>query len=134
MAFRMEVKRLLEQRLRQLERALRGKEERIVQLETENALLHLKLAKCRGSVKDSREETIHLCRLLEEVRNIQKNTDCQLSQLLAGVKDKVTHSQWEKTPTEDALKILAQLESVLLDIIGNEDRKGVNQCETGDFL
>ncbi|XP_062912675.1 kinesin-like protein KIF25 isoform X2 [Mobula hypostoma] len=42
MTFAMNV---LEQRHRQLERAMRGKEERIVQLETENALLHLKLAK-----------------------------------------------------------------------------------------
>ncbi|XP_038659243.1 kinesin-like protein KIF25 [Scyliorhinus canicula] len=86
MAFGMEVKRLLELRLRQLERTLRGKEERIVQLETENALLHLKLAKCRGSVKDSKEETTCLRRHLEDVRNIQKNTGCQLSQLFAGVK------------------------------------------------
>ncbi|GCB75598.1 hypothetical protein scyTo_0016445 [Scyliorhinus torazame] len=90
LAFGMEVKRLLELRLRQLERTLRGKEERIVQLETENALLHLKLAKCRGSVKDSKEETTCLRRHLEDVRNIQKNTGCQLSQLFAGVK-KTTH-------------------------------------------
>ncbi|XP_054856608.1 kinesin-like protein KIF25 [Eublepharis macularius] len=37
-----------EQRIRQLEQKLRAKEERIIVLETENALLHLKLAECQG--------------------------------------------------------------------------------------
>uniref|UniRef100_UPI00398F4724 kinesin-like protein KIF25 n=1 Tax=Pristiophorus japonicus TaxID=55135 RepID=UPI00398F4724 len=82
----LKVQRSLEQRLRQLERTLRGKEERIVQLETENALLHLKLAKCRGSVRDSREEAACLRRLLEDVRKIQTNASCQLSRLFAAVK------------------------------------------------
>ncbi|XP_067900736.1 kinesin-like protein KIF25 isoform X2 [Heterodontus francisci] len=86
MALGMEVQRLLEQRLRQLERTLRGKDERIVHLETENALLHLKLAKCYGSVRDSREEAASLRRLLEDVQKIQKNTGNQLLQLFAGVK------------------------------------------------
>ncbi|XP_044284307.1 kinesin-like protein KIF25 [Varanus komodoensis] len=39
-----------EQRIRQLEQKLRAKEERIIVLETENALLHLKLAECQGAI------------------------------------------------------------------------------------
>uniref|UniRef100_A0ACB8GBR8 Uncharacterized protein n=1 Tax=Sphaerodactylus townsendi TaxID=933632 RepID=A0ACB8GBR8_9SAUR len=42
-----------EQRIRQLEQKLRAKEERIVVLETENALLHLKLAECQSMIGKS---------------------------------------------------------------------------------
>ncbi|KAM5284750.1 kinesin-like protein KIF25 [Hipposideros larvatus] len=40
--------RFLEQRAQQLQRQVQAKEERIVELETENAVLHLKLAECQG--------------------------------------------------------------------------------------
>ncbi|XP_062981738.1 kinesin-like protein KIF25 [Elgaria multicarinata webbii] len=47
-----------EQRIRQLERKLRAKEERIIVLETENALLHLKLAESQRVIWDiSTEES-----------------------------------------------------------------------------
>ncbi|XP_063163587.1 kinesin-like protein KIF25 [Candoia aspera] len=45
-----------EQQIRQLERKLRAKEERIIVLETENALLHLKLAKNQGIIRNSSAE------------------------------------------------------------------------------
>ncbi|XP_034284327.1 kinesin-like protein KIF25 isoform X2 [Pantherophis guttatus] len=45
-----------EQQIRQLERKLRTKEERIIVLETENALLHLKLAKNQGIIGNSSAE------------------------------------------------------------------------------
>nr|XP_056709733.1 kinesin-like protein KIF25 [Euleptes europaea] len=51
-----------EQRIRQLEQKLRAKEERIVVLETENALLHLKLAECQSMIgKSSTKELPQSC-------------------------------------------------------------------------
>ncbi|XP_070596408.1 kinesin-like protein KIF25 isoform X2 [Erythrolamprus reginae] len=47
---------LSQQIIRQLERKLRTKEERIIVLETENALLHLKLAKNQGIIRNSSAE------------------------------------------------------------------------------
>ncbi|XP_064564678.1 kinesin-like protein KIF25 isoform X1 [Zonotrichia leucophrys gambelii] len=48
------------QRLRQLEQRLRAKEERIVVLETENAVLHLKLAEYQGLAGRSTNEVLQL--------------------------------------------------------------------------
>jgi len=45
---------------------LREREERIVGLETENAMLYLKLAQCQGNVRSTRKETTHIKRLYED--------------------------------------------------------------------
>ncbi|XP_040614196.1 kinesin-like protein KIF25 isoform X3 [Mesocricetus auratus] len=52
-----------EQRWRQLQHQMRVKEERIVELETENAILHLKLAECQERTK-RRSREARLCALL----------------------------------------------------------------------
>eukprot|EP00062_Callorhinchus_milii_P009799 gi/632953996/ref/XP_007892726.1/ PREDICTED: uncharacterized protein LOC103179319 [Callorhinchus milii] len=76
----------LQQRLRHLESRLRAKEERIVHLETENALLHLKLAECRGMIKRSREKVTYFHKLQEDSLKSHEKSSCQLPRLFAAVK------------------------------------------------
>ncbi|XP_069463512.1 kinesin-like protein KIF25 isoform X2 [Ambystoma mexicanum] len=70
---KLNVTSLSERRIEQLEHKLRAKEERIVVLETENGLLHLKLAQCQGLIETSRDELAHLIRLHKEEKNCQAN-------------------------------------------------------------
>ncbi|XP_019405496.1 PREDICTED: kinesin-like protein KIF25 isoform X1 [Crocodylus porosus] len=62
-----------DQRVRQLERKLRTKEERIIVLETENALLHLKLAECQGLIGRSTDEASQLYFVSEKQQNLHKS-------------------------------------------------------------
>ncbi|XP_068433497.1 kinesin-like protein KIF25 [Clinocottus analis] len=60
-----------------------SKEERILELETENAILHLRLAECLGKLRrDHEEETLHHH---QHQRDAQKITLSALSKLLAEV-------------------------------------------------
>uniref|UniRef100_A0A8C1MBJ2 Kinesin-like protein KIF25 n=1 Tax=Cyprinus carpio TaxID=7962 RepID=A0A8C1MBJ2_CYPCA len=69
-----------------LEHKLRSKEERILELETENALLHLRLAECLGKLRREREEEIHVQRQKhQQQRKVQKSTHAALSKLLSEV-------------------------------------------------
>ncbi|XP_028414826.1 kinesin-like protein KIF25 [Dendronephthya gigantea] len=67
----------LKERVQKLERVLRAREERIVALETENAMLYLKLADCQGSLHHCKSEASHLRRLyqneLKSNNNVSKN-------------------------------------------------------------
>ncbi|CAL1586481.1 unnamed protein product [Knipowitschia caucasica] len=60
-----------------LEHKLRSKEERLLELETENAILHLRLAECIGK--------LHQIPVKEN--NTQKINTCSLTQLLSEVQD-----------------------------------------------
>ncbi|XP_078086606.1 kinesin-like protein KIF25 [Mustelus asterias] len=109
MALGMEVKRLLEQRLRQLERTVRGKEERIVQLETENALLHLKLAKVL------KQELKSLHSLVLDLPD-QFQEECK-----ATLKEFLTVSEKQHVQTVDTNKLqgqVFQLEKSLQEVSG----------------
>lgn len=64
----------LKERVQKLENLLRAREERIVALETENAMLYLKLAQCQGSVRSCRLESTHLRRLFDEEQGFRKNS------------------------------------------------------------
>ncbi|XP_070782499.1 kinesin-like protein KIF25 [Enoplosus armatus] len=67
-----------------LEHKLRSKEERILELETENAILHLRLAECLGKLRrDHDEETKALNH--QHQRNAQKITRSALANLLSEV-------------------------------------------------
>ncbi|KXJ23777.1 kinesin-like protein KIF25 [Exaiptasia diaphana] len=63
----------LKEKVQKLERLLRAREERIVALETENAMLYLKLAECQGTVRSSRFESNHFRRLFEFEEGFRKN-------------------------------------------------------------
>ncbi|XP_037305329.2 kinesin-like protein KIF25 [Pungitius pungitius] len=66
-----------------LEHKLRSKEERILELETENAILHLRLSECLGKLRrDHEEETLNQ---LQHHSNAQKTTQLSLAKLLAEV-------------------------------------------------
>ncbi|KAG8011311.1 Kinesin-like protein KIF25, partial [Nibea albiflora] len=72
-----------------LEHKLRSKEERILELETENAILHLRLAECLGKLRrdqeeDTKEETKALSHH-EHERSAQKITRSALAKLLPEV-------------------------------------------------
>ncbi|XP_033932510.1 kinesin-like protein KIF25 [Pseudochaenichthys georgianus] len=68
-----------------LEHKLRSKEERILELETENAILHLRLAECLGKLRrDHEKETKALQHHLQQ-RNAQKITRSALAKLLSEV-------------------------------------------------
>ncbi|XP_686502.2 kinesin-like protein KIF25 isoform X1 [Danio rerio] len=69
-----------------LEHKLRSKEERILELETENALLHLRLAECLGKLHHQRDVEIHFQRQKhQQQRKVQKSTHAALSKLLSEV-------------------------------------------------
>ncbi|XP_067391907.1 kinesin-like protein KIF25 [Emydura macquarii macquarii] len=63
-----------QQRIRQLEQKLRAKEERIVVLETENALLHLKLAESRGLIGRGTNEVAQLYFVHDKQQNLHRCT------------------------------------------------------------
>ncbi|KAK1888592.1 Kinesin-like protein KIF25 [Dissostichus eleginoides] len=68
-----------------LEHKLRSKEERILELETENAILQLRLAECLGKLRrDHEKETEALKHHLQQ-RNAQKITRSALAKLLSEV-------------------------------------------------
>ncbi|XP_064411965.1 kinesin-like protein KIF25 isoform X2 [Latimeria chalumnae] len=77
---------LLEQRVKQLECKLRGKEERIAALETENALLHLKLAECYEAKRKSNFEAACIQQQYEDQKNFNKTIACQLPRFSRTVK------------------------------------------------
>ncbi|XP_072553128.1 kinesin-like protein KIF25 [Salminus brasiliensis] len=68
-----------------LEHKLRSKEERILELETENALLHLRLAECMGKLRRDQEEEILAKRRCQLQTNVQKRTRSALAELLLEV-------------------------------------------------
>ncbi|XP_039604354.1 kinesin-like protein KIF25 isoform X1 [Polypterus senegalus] len=70
------------QRLHLLESKLRRKEERIAELETENALMHLKLSECYGKLERGNEEKSRLCQLYEEQKTCKRILMQAVSRLL----------------------------------------------------
>ncbi|XP_065112775.1 kinesin-like protein KIF25 [Paramisgurnus dabryanus] len=67
-----------------LEHKLRSKEERILELKTENALLHLRLTECLGRLRHERNKDIHVQRQKQQWK-VQKSTHVALSKLLSEV-------------------------------------------------
>ncbi|XP_026197553.1 kinesin-like protein KIF25 [Anabas testudineus] len=69
-----------------LEHKLRSKEERLLELETENAILHLRLAECLGKLRRNHEEETKVLNLnRQHQRNAQKITWSALAKLLSEV-------------------------------------------------
>ncbi|XP_063758480.1 kinesin-like protein KIF25 isoform X2 [Eleginops maclovinus] len=65
--------------------AHQSKEERILELETENAILHLRLAECLGKLRRDHEEEIKAIEHHRQQRNAQKITRSALAKLLSEV-------------------------------------------------
>ncbi|XP_024061623.1 kinesin-like protein KIF25 isoform X1 [Terrapene carolina triunguis] len=74
-----------QQRIRQLEQKLRAKEERIVVLETENALLHLKLAECRGLIGRDTNEVAQLNFVHDKQQNLCRSTSSVIIQVYGAI-------------------------------------------------
>ncbi|XP_062267802.1 kinesin-like protein KIF25 [Platichthys flesus] len=71
-----------------LEHKLRSKEERILELETENAILHLRLADCLVKLRhDHEEETKAMNHHHQHQRQAQNETRAGLTKLLSGVQE-----------------------------------------------
>ncbi|XP_031437128.1 kinesin-like protein KIF25 [Clupea harengus] len=68
-----------------LEHKLRSKEERILELETENALLHLRLAECLGRLRWVHEGQRETQRQSQLQRTVQKSVHLALGKLLSQV-------------------------------------------------
>ncbi|XP_018590623.2 kinesin-like protein KIF25 [Scleropages formosus] len=68
-----------------LEHKLRTKEERILELETENALLHLRLAECLGKLRKAQEEEADAHRCPGHGSHVQKRTQAALRKILTEV-------------------------------------------------
>ncbi|KAM8832245.1 kinesin-like protein KIF25 isoform 2-T2 [Spinachia spinachia] len=66
-----------------LEHKLRSKEERILELETENAILHLRLSECLGKLR--RDHEVEPLNQHQHHRDAQKITQLSLAKLLAEV-------------------------------------------------
>ncbi|XP_013413540.1 kinesin-like protein KIF25 [Lingula anatina] len=86
MPIEMDQTHFLTDKLKTLECQSRGKEERIIALETENAMLYLKLAQLQGILRDSREETGHLKRVNESDQLQRQRTGESLATLSGQVK------------------------------------------------
>ncbi|XP_056437037.1 kinesin-like protein KIF25 [Gadus chalcogrammus] len=70
-----------------LEHKLRSKEERILELETEKAILHLRLAECLGRLRRGHEGEAKAKTLLHHQREAQSITQLTLGKLLAEVQN-----------------------------------------------
>nr|XP_019953321.1 PREDICTED: kinesin-like protein KIF25 isoform X1 [Paralichthys olivaceus] len=70
-----------------LEHKLRSKEERILELETENAILHLRLADCLGKLRHDHEEETKALNHHQHQREVQNETRAGLTKLLSGVQE-----------------------------------------------
>ncbi|KAK0141091.1 Kinesin-like protein KIF25 [Merluccius polli] len=70
-----------------LEHKLRSKDERILELETEKAILHLRLAECLGRLRRGHEEEAMAQKLLQQQRKTQNITQSALGKLLAEVQN-----------------------------------------------
>ncbi|XP_054414455.2 kinesin-like protein KIF25 isoform X1 [Pongo abelii] len=70
-----------EQRTQQLQSRVRAKEDKIAELETENAVLLLKLAEYKGKIEKSRSEATRISTLYNKQQRLQRNTRSALSQL-----------------------------------------------------
>ncbi|XP_049445362.1 kinesin-like protein KIF25 [Epinephelus fuscoguttatus] len=68
-----------------LEHKLRSKEERILELETENAILHLRLAECQGKLRRDHDEESKALDDHQHQRSAQKITQSALAKLLSEV-------------------------------------------------
>ncbi|KAK2856217.1 hypothetical protein Q5P01_004952 [Channa striata] len=68
-----------------LEHKLRSKEERLLELETENAILHLRLAECLGKLHLGHEEKTKALAHHQHHRNAEKITQSALTKLLSEV-------------------------------------------------
>ncbi|XP_056151132.1 kinesin-like protein KIF25 [Lampris incognitus] len=68
-----------------LEHKLRSKEERILELETENAILHLRLAECLRRLAQDHKDEIMAQKQRQQQRNRQKITQSALANLLSEV-------------------------------------------------
>ncbi|KAG7461065.1 hypothetical protein MATL_G00206060 [Megalops atlanticus] len=68
-----------------LEHKLRSKEERILELETENALLHLRLAECLGKLRRDHKDVAEAQKRCQHQKNITKSTQTALAKLLSEV-------------------------------------------------
>ncbi|XP_026174782.1 kinesin-like protein KIF25 [Mastacembelus armatus] len=68
-----------------LEHKLRNKEERLLELETENAIIHLRLAECLGKLRRDHEEETKTLNHCQHQRNAQKITRSALAKLLSEV-------------------------------------------------
>ncbi|XP_067428727.1 kinesin-like protein KIF25 isoform X1 [Thunnus thynnus] len=68
-----------------LEHKLRSKEERILELETENAILHLRLAECLGKLRRDHEAETTALSHHQHQGNAQEITRSTLAKLLSGV-------------------------------------------------
>ncbi|XP_032693083.1 kinesin-like protein KIF25 [Lontra canadensis] len=73
--------RISEQRARQLQRQVQAKEERIVELETENAVLHLRLAQYRGMSGKGAGTAAQLCSRCPEQEPPRRSTTLAAPQL-----------------------------------------------------
>ncbi|CAH3032783.1 unnamed protein product [Porites lobata] len=95
----------LKDRVQKLENLLRAREERIVALETENAMLYLKLAQCQGSVRSCRHEATHFRRLFDEEQGFRKTS----LQTLRNSSDKVQELKLELHDLKKKVKVLPEL-------------------------
>ncbi|XP_064195292.1 kinesin-like protein KIF25 isoform X1 [Anguilla rostrata] len=68
-----------------LEHKLRSKEERILELETENALLHLRLAECLGKLRRDNEDILQAQKHHQHQKHVQESTQTALAKLLSEV-------------------------------------------------
>ncbi|XP_077976989.1 kinesin-like protein KIF25 isoform X2 [Glandiceps talaboti] len=74
----LDVSHIIPEKVKNLERTVRGKDERITALETENAMLYLKLAQLQGAIRNTKEETGHMKRLFAADKKLKDNLAHQL--------------------------------------------------------
>eukprot|EP00795_Rhopilema_esculentum_P017163 gene17163-8705_t len=94
-------------KIQKLQQLLRAREERIIALETENAMLYLKLAQCQGNVRSTRKETTHIRRLYDDNEKFRNNVSGEIKSCYSKVQDlklDVTHIKIDAEDIQEKFK------------------------------
>ncbi|XP_033635383.1 kinesin-like protein KIF25 isoform X2 [Asterias rubens] len=83
----MDLTHFIPDKMKECDRKIRQKDERIIALETENAMLYLKLAQLQGEVISSREAMGHLKRVMDVEDDTQLRVGRACSQIYQQVQD-----------------------------------------------
>ncbi|CAL8315948.1 unnamed protein product [Lota lota] len=115
-----------------LEHKLRSKEERILELETEKAILHLRLAECLGRLRRGHEEEAKAHKLLQHQRKAQNITQLALGKLLAEVQNlKQVLSEIFAVYANGVAELEGQSKQILEKV--DEARSTLNGCHGDDL-
>ncbi|XP_006813304.1 kinesin-like protein KIF25 [Saccoglossus kowalevskii] len=97
----LDTSHIIPEKVTNLERTVRSKDERITALETENAMLYLKLAQLQGNIRNTKEETGHMKRVHAADQKFKNRLSHNLITLNRQIKNLKTELQDVRTAALD---------------------------------